>query len=102
VNEWLEKSGQVSVIYFSTRAIVICKNEDKARERNTFWHELTHAILFEMGHKQCRDEKFVTEFPIMKTISCQTRMGRMMCRVIYRVMCRLKSLARPRVWLTSF
>ncbi len=57
-----KKKGFHGVIYFGTRAIVIYKNEDKARDRNTFWHELTHAILFEMGHKQCHDEKFVTEF----------------------------------------
>ena len=29
---------------------------------NTFWHELTHAILHEMGHELSRNEKFVTEF----------------------------------------
>lgn len=34
--------------------------EDKQLE--TFWHELTHAILFEMGNKLHRSESFVTEF----------------------------------------
>ncbi len=28
----------------------------------TFWHELTHAILHDMGSTLWRDEKFVTEF----------------------------------------
>jgi hypothetical protein len=28
----------------------------------TFWHELTHCILHDMGHKLWRDEQFVTEF----------------------------------------
>ena len=28
----------------------------------TFWHEVTHAILHDMGHKLWRDEYFVTEF----------------------------------------
>lgn len=30
--------------------------------RTTFFHELTHAVLYEMGHKLARDETFVTEF----------------------------------------
>ena len=29
---------------------------------NTFWHELTHAILHDMKHKLETDEKFVTAF----------------------------------------
>ena len=32
---------------------------DKA---NTFWHELTHAILDDMGNKLAYDEKFVSSF----------------------------------------
>lgn len=30
--------------------------------RETFWHELTHAILYEMKSDLHRDEKFVTKF----------------------------------------
>lgn len=34
-----------------------------AEIRDTFWHELTHAILEDMGrHTLNRDERFVTEF----------------------------------------
>ena len=29
---------------------------------DTFWHEIVHAILYEMGHRLYDDEKFVTEF----------------------------------------
>lgn len=29
---------------------------------DTFWHEVTHAILQDMGHKLEADEKFVTAF----------------------------------------
>ena len=29
---------------------------------DTFWHELTHAILYEMGHPLHNDEAFVTKF----------------------------------------
>jgi predicted SprT family Zn-dependent metalloprotease len=35
-------------------------SEDKQLE--IFWHELTHAILYEMGNKLHRSEAFVTEF----------------------------------------
>ena len=31
-------------------------------KRNVFWHELTHAILHDMGHKLKNDEVFVTAF----------------------------------------
>jgi hypothetical protein len=35
----------------------------KAEDRfDTFWHELTHAILYDMGSKLNEDEKFVTAF----------------------------------------
>jgi len=35
----------------------------EADERaNTFWHELTHAILYDMGCTLTHNEKFVTEF----------------------------------------
>ena len=27
---------------------------------NTFWHEMTHAILWDMGHKLATNEEFVT------------------------------------------
>jgi hypothetical protein len=29
---------------------------------DTFWHEITHAILYDMDHRLYNDEKFVTEF----------------------------------------
>lgn len=29
---------------------------------DTFWHEITHAILYDMNHRLHNDEKFVTEF----------------------------------------
>ena len=35
---------------------------DTEERANTFWHELTHAILYDMGNKLTHDEKFVTEF----------------------------------------
>jgi hypothetical protein len=35
---------------------------DSSERANTFWHELTHAILHDMGCKLTHDEKFVTAF----------------------------------------
>lgn len=35
---------------------------DKGEIGNTFLHELTHAILFDMDHKLATDECFVTNF----------------------------------------
>ena len=29
---------------------------------DTFWHELTHTILYDMGHDLCANERFVTAF----------------------------------------
>ena len=34
----------------------------KRKMSDTFWHEVTHAILEDMGHKLEADEKFVTAF----------------------------------------
>lgn len=34
---------------------------------DTFWHEVTHAILYEMGHKLYRNEAFVTKFANLLT-----------------------------------
>jgi hypothetical protein len=35
---------------------------DADEQANTFWHELTHAILYDMNCKLTHDEKFVTAF----------------------------------------
>lgn len=43
---------------YGTRTIVI----HKPNKSETFWHELTHAVLYEMGHKQHADEAFVGRF----------------------------------------
>ena len=35
---------------------------------DTFWHELTHAILFEMGRRRLwKDEHFVSQFATLLT-----------------------------------
>ena len=36
--------------------------ETAAEISDTFWHELTHAILHDMEHPLCRNERFVSGF----------------------------------------
>ena len=35
---------------------------NKAEMADTFWHELTHAVLHDINSTLCYDEKFVTAF----------------------------------------
>ena len=37
-------------------------NHKAHKMQETFWHELTHAILYEMDHPLYRSEVFVTRF----------------------------------------
>jgi len=39
---------------------------------DTFWHELTHAILYEMGHPYYKNEKFVSKFATHLTKAIET------------------------------
>lgn len=39
---------------------------------DTFWHELTHAILYEMGHPYYKNEKFVAKFATHLTKAIET------------------------------
>jgi hypothetical protein len=55
------KKGLQGRIYFGTRAIEIFERNPELSFQ-TFWHELTHAILNEMNHELYRNEAFVTEF----------------------------------------
>jgi len=54
--------------YFDENRIEIAKfdNHGNTFEQeeidDTFWHELTHAILYDMGHDLCANERFVTAF----------------------------------------
>ena len=38
------------------------KPVDAADKTETFWHEVTHAILHDMDHPRWKDEGFVTAF----------------------------------------
>lgn len=65
----MSKRGVMGATYFESARILIgkrskitgaaYKQEDVS---DTFWHELTHAILNDMGSNLQRDEPFVTAF----------------------------------------
>ena len=55
----LDCMGQIS---FKQGSIKISTKYPAAEVRNTFWHEMTHAVLREMGHDLCDNERFVTAF----------------------------------------
>lgn len=46
--------------YTHVRGRLVPRSERQRSE--TFWHEVTHAILHDMGHKLEANEHFVTEF----------------------------------------
>jgi hypothetical protein len=41
---------------------IITMRKQQANKSNTFWHEVTHAILHDMGDPLWKDESFVTRF----------------------------------------
>ena len=55
-------------VYYDEKLIQIAKLDSYgtplASEEidDVFWHELTHAILHDMGHDLCDNERFVTAF----------------------------------------
>lgn len=61
--------GSIGRVDYKSRAIDIANVNYWTGEKlpdkevsDTFWHEVTHAILDDMGHPQYRDEAFVTAF----------------------------------------
>ena len=54
-----EVMGRIS---YGLKRIQVATKYPAAEQRNTFWHELTHAILQDMGHELCDNERFVIAF----------------------------------------
>lgn len=50
--------------YPGYRVVQVCERVDRteAQRSETFWHEVTHAILHDMKDPRWNDEKFVTAF----------------------------------------
>jgi hypothetical protein len=67
--ETMERRATMGHVYYGTGAIEVAtksnvtqKAYSKEEVSDTFWHELTHAILYDMGSSLYKDEKFVTRF----------------------------------------
>ena len=55
--------GTYGRIYPAYRVIHVSNyNRTPKKQAETFWHETTHAILYDMGDPRWNDEKFVTAF----------------------------------------
>lgn len=54
-----EETHTITIAQGNTERGYIYNADERA---NTFWHELTHAILYDMSDKLTYDERFVTEF----------------------------------------
>lgn len=67
--ETMQRRAQMGCVYYGTGEIEVAvksnttnKPYTKAEVSDTFWHELTHAILYDMGSSLYKNEKFVTRF----------------------------------------
>ena len=62
------KSGHLWHVDYAQKIISVALRDglgnklDAEEVRDTFWHELTHAVLHDMAHPLRDDEKFVTKF----------------------------------------
>lgn len=69
VVETMGRKAQMGCVYYGTAAIQIATKSnvtgqpyEEEEVLNTFWHELTHAILHDMGNSLYKNEEFVTQF----------------------------------------
>lgn len=67
--KYMPKKGIMGTVRYDLGTIHLASHSNttntpysKARRQETFWHELTHAILHDMGHKLYTNERFVTDF----------------------------------------
>ena len=61
--------GVMGTVYYNTGAIHLATHSNTtngryspSRLQETFWHEITHAVLHDMGSPLFTNEKFVTAF----------------------------------------
>lgn len=50
------------VIYVAKASPVLAKPYTAKQRSDTYWHEVTHAVLHDMGHPLSHNETFVDEF----------------------------------------
>jgi len=53
---------EAGIVHVATNSSISDRSFKTEEVADTFWHEVTHAILRDMGHRQWNDEKFVTAF----------------------------------------
>lgn len=65
----MHKKGAVGATWYNEKVIEVATHSNTRGVRfkkedvyDTFWHEMTHAILKDMGSKIEADEEFVTAF----------------------------------------
>lgn len=56
------KATVMGRVNFGRAHIQVSTKYPAAEVRNTFWHEITHAILDDMGSDLTNNERFVTAF----------------------------------------
>jgi hypothetical protein len=67
--ETMERRATMGHTYYRNGAIEVATKSNVTSQKystdeisDTFWHELTHAILYDMGSGLYKNEKFVTRF----------------------------------------
>ena len=61
-------SGHVGEVHFDLGVLKLAwtgrgnKDRTPVQRAETFWHEVTHAILHDMGNPLWKNEQFVTQF----------------------------------------
>lgn len=65
----MPRKGVMGTVHYDMGTITLASHSNltnspypKAKRQETFWHEVTHAILHDMGHKLHTNERFVTDF----------------------------------------
>ena len=73
------KYGCMGSVRYDIRVINVASHSSRtgkrftdAQKENTFWHELTHAILSDMKSPLYKDERFVTSFADRLTKAIRT------------------------------
>lgn len=65
----MPKKGVMGTVHYDMGTIHLASHNNTtngryspSRLQETFWHEITHAILHDMGHRLYTNERFVTDF----------------------------------------
>lgn len=77
--ETMLRKGENGRVFYDAGVIQLAKRSNtcgrrycKAEMTETFWHEMVHAILYDMGHPLYRNEEFVTRFARRLALAIQS------------------------------